>query len=281
VTSLENSIGGRLAVLAQRRTENFPVAPRLLPRRLRAELNALYGFARLVDDIGDESPGNRPALHDELDAEVHALAAGRAPAVTLIRDLAPLVERGVPTQPLHDLIQANRIDQTVHRYQTFDDLLGYCKLSANPVGQLVLHVLGAATPERTQLSDRICTALQIIEHCQDVAEDYGNGRVYLPQDDLNHFNVGEEDLSGPTTPRAVRELVKFEANRAHHLLDSGAALTHTFHGRIRLLIAGFLGGGRATLKALANADYDVLNAPPRAGKASLLRHTIRAAVTRD
>ena len=163
--------------------ENFPVALRLLPGRYRAHLTAVYGFARSADDMGDEAPPDeRLALLDELEADLGRLyqPGGEAPRLPVIRALAPAVAQcAIPAQPFLDLIQANRQDQVVTRYQTFDELLAYCRLSANPVGRIVLCVFGAATPPRERLSDLVCTALQLAEHWQDVAEDLP-GRPHLP-----------------------------------------------------------------------------------------------------
>src|SRR6266704_790138 len=163
--------------------ENFPVALRLLPGRYRQSLTAVYGFARSADDMGDEAPpAERLALLDELEADLGRLyrprPGGAGPRLPVVRALAPAVARyAIPAQPFLDLIQANRQDQRVTRYQTFDELLGYCRLSANPVGRIVLHVFGAATPHRERLSDLVSTALQLAEHWQDVAEDLRAGRV--------------------------------------------------------------------------------------------------------
>ena len=134
-----------------------------------------------------------------------------------------VAECQVPAQPLHDLIQANRQDQQVTRYQTFAELARYCELSANPVGQIVLYIFGAATPERIALSDRICTALQLAEHWQDVAEDLANGRIYLPAEDLERFGVTEADLAAPGAGRAVRDLMRFETDRARRAPGPGRA----------------------------------------------------------
>src|SRR5450755_1350075 len=154
-----------LEAAAQASAENFPVAMRILPARYRRHLMALYGFARLTDDIGDEvTPEARLRLLDELEADVARIFDGSGPRLAVLRELAVTVtECGVPTQPLLDLIQANRQDQIVTRYETFADLAGYSRLSANPVGQIVLYIFGVATPERVMLSDTICTALQLAE----------------------------------------------------------------------------------------------------------------------
>jgi squalene synthase HpnC len=273
-----------LAVAAKASGENFPVALRVLPASLRANLTALYGFARLTDDLGDEPlPGipagasqetitaTRLALLDELQADVARIYDGGEPALDAIKDLKRAVgECGIPRQPFDDLIQANRQDQLVKRYETYDDLVRYCELSANPVGQVVLYIVGAATPERLRLSDNICTALQLVEHWQDVAEDLGNGRVYLPQADLRSFGVTEPDLGRPTAGADVVRLMTFETDRAAGLLDEGASLVGTLRGAARLAIAGYVAGGRAAIRGIRQAGHDVLRATPKPGKAATL-----------
>ncbi|WP_411574742.1 squalene synthase HpnC [Streptomyces fradiae] len=287
--------------------ENFPVAPFFLPRAWRADLMAVYGFARLVDDIGDGDlapggadarllgarPGDGPhALLDALEADLSrvfdeapgtpvapaALGASEAPGVPvapahpLLAALRPTVRRhALGPAPFRALIEANRQDQRVRRYATHDDLLAYCELSANPVGRLVLAISGTATPERTRHSDRICTALQIVEHLQDVAEDLRRDRIYLPAEDMARFHVTEADLAAPTANASVRALVAYEARRARDLLDEGAPLVRSVHGRLRLLLTGFVAGGHAALDALRAARYDVLPGPPRASGHHLLR----------
>jgi len=190
------AVTGAEEVAANASGENFPVALRLLPERYRRHLTALYCFARLTDDLGDEArevdgPADadlRLSLLDELTADVHRIYADETPDAPVMQQMAVTVtECDVPARPLLDLIQANRQDQQVTRYATFAELGQYCELSANPVGQIVLYIFGAATPERIELSDRICTALQLAEHWQDVAEDLARGRIYLPADDLARF----------------------------------------------------------------------------------------------
>jgi squalene synthase HpnC len=275
-----------LAVAAKASAENFPVALRVLPRRYRAHLTALYGFARLVDDLGDEPlPGLAPdateetitstrlALLDDLQQEVAKIYVdGQGePQLDAIRALkATVTECGVPRQPLDDLIQANRQDQLVTRYATYEELRKYCELSANPVGEVVLYIMSAATPERIRDSDSICTALQLIEHTQDVAEDLANGRIYLPREDMERFGVTEGELAEPRAAGHVRELIKFEADRAERLLDEGAPLIGTLHGAARIAVAGYLAGGRAALKAIADNDFDVLKSTPKPSKADTL-----------
>jgi squalene synthase HpnC len=261
-------------VAANASGENFPVALRLLPERYRRHLTALYCFARLTDDLGDEAhqAGQADAdlrlrLLDELAADVHRIYEGRTPDAPVMRQMASTVnECRVPAQPLLDLIQANRQDQQVTRYATFAELGRYCELSANPVGQIVLYIFGAATPDRIKLSDSICTALQLAEHWQDVAEDLANGRIYLPAEDLARFGVTEADLARPSAGPAVKNLMRFETDRAQQLLDQGAPLVGTLRGSARLAVAGYLAGGRAALAAVRAQRYDVLSATARPRK---------------
>ncbi|MGW1903027.1 squalene synthase HpnC [Streptomyces hirsutus] len=276
------------ATLDKAAAENFPVAPFFLPGAWRADLMAVYGYARLVDDIGDGdlAPGgadaallgvapdradDRTALLDAFEADLHRVFDS-VPRHPLLCRLQPTVRRrGLPPEPFLGLIAANRQDQVVSRYQTYDDLLAYCELSANPVGRLVLGVTGTSTPERIRRSDAVCTALQIVEHLQDVTEDLGRDRVYLPAEDMKRFHVDEADLAAPHAGASVRALIAFQAQRAQELLDEGAPLVDSVRGRLKLLLAGFVAGGRAALGAIAAAEYDVLPGPPKPGKVRLLR----------
>jgi squalene synthase HpnC len=244
--------------------ENFPVASRLLGRRLRESLLAIYGFARLVDQVGDESPGDRVALLDWLDSEIDRVYEGDVPEHPLMQRLAAVCrEADIPAEPLHRLVEANRMDQATSSYATFDDLLGYCALSADPVGRMVLHVFGAATPGRIALSDAICSGLQVTEHLQDVREDLERGRVYLPQEDLARFGCDESDLAIIPSPERVRTLVAFEVERARELFDRGEHLISTLRGRARLAVTAFVAGGRAALAGIEGAGYAIGVHPPR------------------
>lgn len=244
--------------------ENFPVASRLLPSGVRRHLFALYGFARLVDDVGDEAAGDRSAQLDWLEADLVAAAAGAA-THPVLGELAPtLHELDLPLEPFKALIEANRRDQRVTRYQTFDELLGYCELSANPIGRLVLVVLGEDSEERRRWSDQVCTALQVTEHLQDVGEDARRGRVYLPLEDLARFGCEEADLLAPSAGDALRAVVAFEAARVRGLLEAGGLpLVASLRGRPRLAVAGFVAGGAAALGAIERARFDVLGRDAR------------------
>jgi len=260
--------------------ENFPVALRLLPQRHRRHLLAVYNFARTVDDTGDLAPGERPKLLADLAEDVRRLygtgsgtgpAEAASPRAAAVRGLASTVtECAVPMQPFLDLIAANQQDQVVSRYETFAELAGYCRLSANPVGQIVLYIFGSYTPERAQLSDAICTGLQLAEHWQDVAEDMRAGRIYLPAEDMRRFGCREEDLRASRAATALRNLLAFEVGRAAELIDSGAPLIGDLGLVPRAAVAGFVAGGRAALAAIGKADYDVLKSTPRPGKGRTL-----------
>jgi squalene synthase HpnC len=268
---------------AKAANENFPVALRLLPGRYRQHLTAVYGFARSADDMGDEAPPDeRLALLDELEADLGRLyqPGGEDPRLPVIRALAPAVAQcAIPAQPFLDLIQANRQDQTITRYQTFDELLSYCRLSANPVGRIVLYVFGAATPARERLSDLVCTALQLAEHWQDVAEDLRAGRVYLPADDLAGHGVTGADLAAPSASPQVRRLIEVEVRRATGLLDEGAPIVGTLRGFARAAVAGYVAGGRAALAAITASGCDVLAATPRPRKHRVAAELLRAYIT--
>ncbi len=264
--------------------ENFPVASRVLPRRVRERLLAIYGFARLADELGDAGAGvggggpqEKLAALEWLAEELDRAYAGRARHPLTVRLQATLRECPLPRECFERLIEANRVDQRVARYETWEQLLGYCRLSADPVGELVLAALGRASPERVALSNRVCTALQLAEHWQDVAEDLARGRVYLPAEDLERFGCGESELREPHAGWRVRGLVAFEVARTRELLKQGAPLIATVRGRERVAVAAFVGGGQAALGAIERAGYDVLAGQPRASswrRAAALARTL-------
>jgi squalene synthase HpnC len=262
-------------------TENFPVASRLLPPSLRTHLLAIYGFARLVDELGDEVPGDRLAALDWLSAELDRAFAGTA-SHPLLRALEPTISAcELPREPFDRLIEANRVDQRVQSYETWEELLGYCHLSADPVGELVLYVFGAATPERIARSNAVCTALQLTEHWQDIREDLARARVYVPLEDLAQYGCTIDDLAAAAVGEQLRRVLALEAARTAELLREGDALAASLRGWKRLAIAGYAGGGRAALEALALAGYEVLAQAPRPTRrrriGAIVRVLVRAA----
>jgi squalene synthase HpnC len=185
----------------------------------------------------------------------------------------------IPAEPFRRLVRAGRRDQAVTRYESFEELLAYCELSANPVGHIVLHVFRAADPRRCALSDQVCSALQVIEHCQDVGEDYTRGRVYLPGADLRRFGCTDDDFTRATTPDRLRRVVALQTTRAIGLLDAGTSLVPALTGPARVAVAGYVAGGRATITALAAADHDVLGQAVRPRRTRLLTTWLRVLAT--
>jgi squalene synthase HpnC len=256
------------------RNENFPVASRLLPKDARASLMAIYGFARLTDDLGDEAEGDRLAKLDWLEAELGRAATGQA-SHSVLCQLAPVIRRlHLSLDPFRDLIEANRMDQRVTRYESFGDLVDYCMLSAAPVGRLVLAVFEVLTPERVELSDRVCIALQVVEHLQDIGEDARRGRVYMPAADMDQVGCTEDDLLAANASAPLQNLVALEARRARDLLKSALPLAATLRLGPRAAVAGFAGGGLAALDSIGRAGNDVLATRCRPGKAAFAGHAL-------
>jgi len=258
-------------VLFLARQENFPVASRVLPPSVRAHLMAIYGFARLVDDAGDEARGDRVELLDRIESELELAFAGSATHPLMRKLQGTIREFRLHREPFLRLIEANRRDQTVSRYGTFGDLLGYCELSANPVGHLVLAVLQATSPERLAWSDAVCTGLQLTELWQDVAEDALRGRIYLPQEDLRRFGCTVEELRTGSRRPEFRRLMAFEVARARDLLDRGLPLARDLGGRAGVAIASFVAGGRAALVAIERSGFSVLTGAPRPSRSMQAR----------
>jgi len=248
------------------RAENFPVALRVLPARYREPLHAAYALARRIDDVGDDPTRSALARLDDLD-RLEAELRARPP--------------DLPLEPFLDLLAANRYDQTLTRISTYDELLGYCRLSANPIGRVVLHVFGADRDGTRALSDDVCTALQILEHCQDVGEDFRDrDRVYLPAEDFAHYGVTETHLQAAATSRELRRLVATQVDRAATLLDSGSVLVRQLTGWARVAVAGYVAGGRATVDALRRCDFDVLAVDATPRRRDVARHAARLLVNR-
>lgn len=260
-------------------SENFPVALRLLPAQPRAQLARVYAYARFVDDVGDTAEGDRRELLDRVEAEVRALwdapGTSRIPAVAGLR---PVIDAcALPADPLLELIEANRVDQERRRYGTFDDLLGYCRLSAAPVGRIVLYIAGAVNAANVADSDQVCAALQVLEHCQDVGEDARAGRIYLPAADLREAGVAESDLLARTTSPGLRRAVAVQVGRCDEMLGAGRDLVGRLSGRPRLAVSGYLGGGLATADALRAARFRVLEHTVRPRKLHTISSAIRVA----
>lgn len=264
--------------------ENFPVASILLPARLREPIEAIYAFARSADDIADEGPADASSRLRDLDvyrAELAAIEHGVPPATPA---LAPLFERlgrnirafNLPVEPFYDLLDAFSQDVVKTRYADFPELLDYCRRSANPVGHLLLHLYGAVTPYNLARSDEVCSALQLINFWQDVAIDWKKPRVYLPQEDLARFGVGEDHIAAQRTDPRWQALMAFQIERARAMMLAGAPLAHQLPGRIGWELRLIVAGGLRTLERIEAVEYDVFRARPQLRAPDWLRIGWRA-----
>jgi squalene synthase HpnC len=268
--------------LARSHYENFSVASWFLPKRLRQHFFNVYAYCRISDDLGDET-GDRAAsllLLDEWEAELNACYDGSPRHPVFVALAGTVREFDIPKQTFADLLTAFRQDQTITRYETFDDVLGYCHYSANPVGHLVLYLCGYRDPERQQLSDFTCTALQLANFWQDVSADYEKGRIYLPLEDLRKFRVSEEDISAKRNTLAFRELMDFEVVRAREWFDRGLPLIGKVNRELAIDLELFSRGGQEILRAIEHQDYAVLGNRPAISKTRKLALVARAAFSK-
>ena len=258
------------AQLARTHYENFTVGSWFLPRKVRPHLYAVYAFCRHTDDLGDEAEGDRLALLDAWQQELERCYTAE-PAHPILAALQDTIRRfDVPAEPFRQLIEANRMDQRQARYATYQDLLHYCEHSANPVGRMVLYVLGYRDAERQALSDATCTALQLANFWQDVRRDWAMGRLYLPLEDMERFGYSEDDLAQGVVDERFRRLMRFEVDRAEELFHAGAGLVDRLDGLLRLDVALFTKGGLAVLDAIRRQKYNVLDHRPTVPKTKKL-----------
>ena len=269
--------GPRAAARAAQRAhdENFPVAFLLAPRGVREDLRAVYAFCRATDDLGDEGPGGPGRRLEALDAWEEDLlrAFGGTPRDPRLRALAvAAARRDLAPEPFQRLIEANRMDQRRSRWESYEDLLEYCRHSATPVGRMVLGVLGYRDAWRTEMSDATCIGLQLANFWQDVRRDLDErGRIYLPAEDMARFGVVEADLRRPSAGPGTKALIAFEVDRARAWLEAGAPL-HRFVGpRVALDLRMFTAGGLAICDAIARQDHDTLSRRPAPGRLGRVR----------
>jgi len=246
--------------------ENFPVASILLPKHLRRPVEIIYNFARQADDFADEGDTPNEERLAKLDAfrtELNRIANQETPQTALFRDVASVVaEHQLPLQLFHDLLDAFSQDVMKKRYANFDELLDYCRRSANPVGRLLLHLYQEATPQNLIYSDAICTSLQLINFWQDVKKDYAIGRIYLPQDEMARFGVTEAHIAQCLPDKVWRDLMRFQADRAHDMMKSGAPLGTILPGRIGLEMRLIIAGGNRILHKLRSVNFDMFDRRP-------------------
>jgi squalene synthase HpnC len=266
------------ARLAASHYENFSVISMLTPRRLRPAFEAVYAFCRWSDDLGDEV-GDRAKSTELLrwwKGQLQAMYEGVALHPVFVA-LGPVVrEFGIPITPFGDLICAFEQDQVVTEYESYNQLLDYCRRSADPVGRIVLYLSGCFDERNARLSDKTCTALQLANFWQDVARDLAIGRVYLPRADREQFGVTLDDLRVAPAGSGVRALLKFEVQRTRDLFREGAALIPLVSREISPCIELFTQGGLAILDRIEGQEYDVLTRRPKLGRLTKLRLVLRA-----
>ena len=264
--------------LAESHYENFHVATWFLPKPLRSHFYSIYAYCRISDDLGDEV-GDRTvalALLDLWGRELDACYEGRARHPVFVALAETIRVCSIPKEPFADLLVAFRQDQTVTRYATLDEVLGYCRYSANPVGRLVLYACGEMSEENFQLSDASCSALQLANFWQDVRVDFAKDRVYLPQDDMRRFGVSDETIAlGVATPE-FRALLRYEVNYARALFERGLPLIGRVNRDLALDLDLFSRGGLEILRAIERRDYDVLSARPSISRRTKLALALRA-----
>jgi squalene synthase HpnC len=246
--------------------ENFPVASRLLPARLRRPVRAIYRFARSADDLADEgdaTPEQRLAALQALRDGLDDIARGRTPSDPIMVELAETIHTyQLPVQPFHDLLDAFTQDVTKHRYAHFGEVMDYCRKSANPIGRLMLALFGDRDPKHQAWSDGICSALQLINFLQDVAVDYGKGRIYLPQDELERFGISTRQIAEGRVDALWQQFMKFQIERARRMLAAGAPLGRALPGRLGLEMRLIILGGERILFHLHEARGDVFHHRP-------------------
>jgi squalene synthase HpnC len=264
--------------LAGSHYENFHVASFFLPKALRPHFHAIYAYCRISDDLADEvgDKAQALALLDLWGRELDACYAGRARHPVFVALADTIRACSIPKEPFSDLLTAFRQDQTVTRYASMKDLLGYCRFSAAPVGRLVLYACGEADDERFRLSDSTCCALQLANFWQDVRRDYAKGRVYLPRDAMQRFGVGEETIAGGVATPEFRALLRHEVDFARTLFETGRALTGMVHRDLALDLELFSLGGLEILRAIERRDYDVLAFRPALSRGTKLKLALRA-----
>ncbi len=264
--------------LAESHYENFHVATWFLPKPLIPHFHAVYAYCRVSDDLGDEV-GDRDAslaLLDWWGRELDACYEGRAHHPVFVALAETIRACSIPKEPFADLLTAFRQDQTVARYRTMQDVLGYCRYSANPVGRLVLYICGYADEKRFRLSDATCSALQLANFWQDIRIDWKKDRVYLPQEDMQRFGVTDQTIADGIATPEFKALLKHEVDFARSLFEQGLPLIGLVGRELALDLDLFSRGGLAILRAIEQHDYDVLRARPSLSNATKLALVLRA-----
>jgi squalene synthase HpnC len=264
--------------LAETHYENFHVASWFLPKALRPHFHSIYSYCRISDDLGDEVPDAAQALAllDLWGQELDACYEGRARHPVFVALAETIRACAIPKEPFADLLVAFRQDQTVTRFETMQDVLNYCRYSANPVGRLVLYACQEVSEENFRLSDHTCSALQLANFWQDVKVDYGKGRVYLPQEDMRRFGVSDDTIAAGVATKEFRALLRYEVDYTRRMFADGLPLIGLVQRDLALDLDLFSRGGLEILRAIEFRDYDVLTSRPAITKATKIQLALRA-----
>ena len=268
--------------LAESHYENFHIATWFLPRTLRPHFHAIYAYCRVSDDLGDEvgDTAQSLALLDLWGGELDACYEGHARHPVFVALAETIRTCSIPKEPFADLLVAFRQDQTVTRFDSMQDVLAYCRYSANPVGRLVLYACGEAgqadREERFRLSDLTCSALQLANFWQDVRVDFAKGRVYLPQDDMRRFGIADETIVAGVATQEFRALLRYEVDFARSMFEEGRLLVGMVNRDLAIDLNLFTRGGLQILRAIEQQNYDVLSSRPAISKATKLNLALRA-----
>jgi squalene synthase HpnC len=264
--------------LAESHYENFHVDSWFLPKALRPHFHSIYAYCRVSDDLGDEvpDPAQALALLDLWGRELDACYEGRARHPVFVALAETIRACAIPREPFADLLVAFRQDQSVTRFETMQDVLGYCRCSANPVGRLVLYACGEVSDENFRLSDYTCSALQLANFWQDVRVDYGKDRVYLPQQDMRRFGVSDETIAAGVATPEFRALLRYEVDYTRRMFADGLPLIARVQRDLALDLDLFSRGGMEILHAIERRDYDVLSARPAIARTTKIQLALRA-----
>jgi len=260
--------------------ENFPVASRLLPKKLRRPISVIYAFARSADDFADEGNLSKKQRHEKLDdysAKLNAIENTKTINDPIFIALADVIKHhALPLSLFHDLLSAFQMDVDKTRFANFDEVLNYCQYSANPVGRLLLHLNNAASPENLAQSDAICSALQLINFYQDLQQDYQeHGRIYLPQDEMQQFKISEDQLKQAHSDAAIQALMERQFQRTATMLQQGSPLGNRLRGRFGLELRMIIHAGNHVLCMLRENGGDIFRRP-RLSKISILEIAVKA-----
>lgn len=265
--------------LAKQHYENFPVISFLIPKNLRKHIAVFYWFARTADDMADEgtiSEEERINQLEDFEDKFSFALEGSADDSVLAALVQTINEKNLTKKYFYDLLKAFKQDVTKKRYQSFEEVLNYCKHSANPVGRIILEIFNIRNEEANNYSDKICTALQLTNFYQDTKTDFDKGRIYYPVNELEKFNVTENMFAANTAPENLKHLLKYNIERTEALFAEGSRLLSFLDGRLKLEIGWTINGGIAILKKIRKINFDILAERPVLTKFDFIRILLKS-----